>query len=73
MLYEGVNLGPVLTDPTTPTASNRSQSAAPTRASQEKGVRMFWWLIDGVLDGDWKPFFCVLLLVSTLLAVGFLL
>jgi len=52
---------------------DRSQSAAPTRAWQEKGGRMIWWLIDGVLDGDWKPFFCVLLLVSTLLAVGFLL
>ena len=33
---------------------------------------MFWWIIDGVLDGDWGPLFCVLLLVSTLLAVGFL-
>jgi hypothetical protein len=57
---------------TTPTAIKRSR-AAPTQASQEKGGRMFWWLIDGVLDGDWGPLCCVLLLVSTLLAVGFLL
>ena len=34
---------------------------------------MFWSIIDGVLDGDWGPLFFVLLLVSTLLAVGFLL
>ncbi len=32
---------------------------------------MFWWIIDGVLDGDWGPLFFVLLLVITLLAVGF--
>jgi hypothetical protein len=34
---------------------------------------MFWTIIDGLLDGDWGPFFFVLLLVLTLLAVGFLL
>jgi len=32
---------------------------------------MFWSIIDGVLDGDWWPLFRVLLLVITLLAVGF--
>jgi hypothetical protein len=34
---------------------------------------MFWLILDGVLDGDWWPLFCVLLLVSTVLAVGFML
>ena len=33
---------------------------------------MFWLILDGVIDGDWGPLFCVLLLVITLLAVGFL-
>ena len=57
---------------TTPIAIGRSQSAAPSRAEQEKGGRMFWWLIDGLLDGDWGRLFFILLLVITLLAVGFL-
>jgi len=57
---------------TTPTAIGRSQSAAPSRALQEKGVRMFWSIIDGLLDGDWWPLVFVLLLVLTLLVVGFL-
>ena len=57
---------------TPPTASGRSQSAAPSRAEQEKGGRMLWSIIDGLLDGDWWPLFYVLLLVLTLLVVGFL-
>ena len=33
---------------------------------------MFWSIIDGLLDGDWWSLLFVLLLVLTLLAVGFL-
>jgi len=33
---------------------------------------MVWWMIDGLLDGDWRPLFFVLLLVIMLLAVGFI-
>jgi len=33
---------------------------------------VFWWILDGVLDGDWWPLFWVFLLVITLLTVGFL-
>ena len=34
---------------------------------------MFWSILDASLDGDWGPLFFVLLLVITLLAVGFIL
>ena len=57
---------------TPPTAIERSPSAAPSRALQAKGVCMLWSIIDGVLDGDWWPLVFVLLLVLTLLVVGFL-
>jgi len=33
---------------------------------------MFWWIIDGLLDGDWQPLLFMLLLVITILAVGWI-
>jgi hypothetical protein len=33
---------------------------------------MFWWILDGLLDGDWRPLLFVLLLVITMLTVGWM-
>jgi hypothetical protein len=33
---------------------------------------MIWWIIDGVLDGDWRPLIFVAMLVITMLAVGWM-
>jgi hypothetical protein len=38
----------------------------------ERRMCMFWGIIDGFLDGDWRPLTFVLLLVITLLAVGWM-
>ncbi len=36
----------------------------------ERKMLMFWWIIDGLLDGDWRPLLFVILLVIVALAVG---
>jgi hypothetical protein len=32
---------------------------------------MYWWIIDGLLDGDWRPLGVIIMLVIIALAVGF--
>jgi hypothetical protein len=36
-----------------------------------EGMLMYWWIIDGLLDGDWRSLGVIIMLVITALAVGF--
>ena len=45
----------------------RTNKHATTEDHLNERTRMFWWIIDGLLDGDWRPLFFVLMLAITML------